>query len=144
MDGYRKVTAWSAPTPVAPALRLRRIVAPALLGAVLLGGGAQAQDADAAKGKILFTQRCAACHQIAAKSTPAAPGLAGVYGRPVAGLTDFAYSAGLKAKAGAWDDASLDAYLASPPKFAPGGKMFTAVPSATDRAALIAFLKTAN
>jgi cytochrome c len=83
-----------------------------------------AHAADAAK---VFQLQCKTCHQ--AKSTPMGPGLGGVAGRPIASLGDFTYSAALKAKTGSWDDASLDAYLAAPGKFAPGGKMPAALPA---------------
>ncbi len=80
---------------------------------------AQAQD-----GATLFARQCAGCHKPGAKSTPAAPALQGVFGRPIASLTDFAYSPGLKAEAGhSWSAASLEAYLAAPQTFAPGSAM---------------------
>ena len=70
------------------------------------------------------------------------PSLAGVAGRKIAGLADFKYSAGLTAKAGApWTDASLDAFLTTPAKFAPGTKMMTGVTNPADRAAVVAYLK---
>lgn len=118
----------------------------AMLGAGLalcLAGAANAQDA--AAGKAAFGPRCGTCHQVdSAKSGLAGPSLKGVFGRKVAGLSDFAYSAGLKGKGGVWTAANLDAFLASPVKFAPGGKMFTAVTDPKDRANLIAYLKSAK
>ena len=96
--------------------------------------------AHAADGAKLFQLQCKTCHQ--AKSTPMGPSLGGVAGRPIASLSDFTYSAGLKAKGGTWTDAALDAYLTSPAKFAAGTKMPAAVPAAADRAAVIAYLKT--
>ena len=94
----------------------------------------------AADGARTYNLQCRTCH--AAKSSVAGPSLNGVAGRKIAGLTDFAYSAALKGKAGAWTDAALDAYLAAPTKFAPGGRMITALASPADRAAVIAHLKT--
>lgn len=106
-------------------------------------GAASAQDATA--GKAAFAGRCGACHQVAdAKSGPAAPSLKGVYGRKIAALADFNYSPALKAKGGIWSAVELDAYLASPVKFAPGGKMFMAVTNPADRANIVAYLKTAK
>ncbi len=108
-----------------------------------LANGAAAQDA--AAGKAAFGARCGGCHQIAtAASGPVGPSLQGVYGRKIASLGDFNYSTALKSKGGSWTAASLDAFLTSPVKFAPGGKMFTAVTAPSDRANLIAYLKTAK
>lgn len=94
----------------------------------------------AADGAKTFLLQCGSCHQ--AKSSPMGPSLAGVAGRKIASLGDFAYSEALKAKGGAWTDARLDAYLAAPTRFAPGSKMSVALAAAPDRAAVIAYLKT--
>lgn len=101
---------------------------------------ASAGLAHAADGAKLYQLQCKTCHQ--AKSTPMGPSLAGSPGRKIASLGDYAYSNALKAKDGTWTDANLDAYLAAPGKFAPGGKMPAAMPAAADRAAVIAYLKT--
>lgn len=104
-------------------------------------GAAQAQDA--AAGKATFMGRCGACHQVdTAKSGPIAPSLKGVVGRKVASMPDFNYSDALKAKGGKWTPAAIDVFLASPMKTVPGTKMMMAVPVATDRANLVAYLKT--
>ncbi|HEX5379319.1 MAG TPA: c-type cytochrome [Phenylobacterium sp.] len=109
------------------------------LAAVLLLA-AQPGLAHAADGAKIFQLQCKTCHQ--AKSTPAGPSLGGVAGRKIAGLGDYAYSPALKAKAGTWTDADLDAFLTAPAKFAPGNKMPAALPGAADRAAVIAYMKT--
>jgi cytochrome c len=93
-----------------------------------------------ADGAGLFAQRCAGCHTVTVKSSPGGPSLKGVVGRRIAGLSDFSYSAGLKAKGGTWTAANLGAFLAAPSAFAPGSKMFVSVPAPADRAALIAYL----
>ena len=121
------------------------VLAMAMGGLFALGltGAASAQDA--AAGKAAFGARCGGCHQVAASSSgPMGPSLKGVYGRKIGSLGDFAYSAALKGKGGSWTVASLDAFLTSPVKFSPGGKMFTAVTAPADRANLIAYLKTAK
>ena len=107
------------------------------LAALIALSVSAAQAADAAK---TFQLQCKTCHQ--AKSTPMGPSLTGVAGRGVASLTDFKYSPALAAKGGTWTDASLDAFLAGPGKFAPGSKMPAALPAAPDRVAMIAYLKT--
>lgn len=114
------------------------------LALIALGGVTSAlmsvQPAAAQDGARLFNLQCRTCH--GDKSTPMGPTLAGVAGAPIAGRSDFTYSAGLKSRSGAWTDANLDAYLAKPLAFAPGTRMVTAVPSAENRAALIAHMKT--
>jgi cytochrome c len=101
---------------------------------------------DAAKGQKSFA-KCASCHN----TTPGGangigPNLAGVFGEAVAqGRGGFAFSDGLKAKGGKWDDASLDAWLTDPAKYAAGTKMtFAGLPDAQERANVIAYLKTAK
>lgn len=113
---------------------IRTTLALAMLAA-LSAGAARAAD-----GAKTYQLQCKTCHQ--AKSTPMGPSLNGVAGRKIAGLTDFKYSPALTAKDGTWTDASLDAFLAAPGKFAPGSKMPAALPGAPDRAAVIAYLKT--
>lgn len=116
-------------------MRLSQTV-PVLVAALLLTSG----PALAADGARIFLLQCKTCH--GAQSGIAGPTLNGVVGRKVGSAPGFAYSSALKAKGGTWSEASLGAYLAAPQAFAPGGRMATAVTSADDRAAVIAYLKT--
>jgi cytochrome c len=94
-------------------------------------------------GKALFEGSCADCHGLDAASTYTAPTLKGVVGRKIAGLGDFNYSDGLKARAGGtWTDAALDAFLADPKAFAPGVQMFASETDPAKRKAIIDYLKT--
>ena len=100
--------------------------------------------ADAAKGEAIFA-KCKACHTIdQGGANGIGPNLFGVAGEKVAGdRGGFAFSDALKAKGGTWDDATLDAWLSGPAKFAAGTKMtFAGLPSAQDRADVIAYLKS--
>ncbi|MFN3512053.1 MAG: c-type cytochrome [Phenylobacterium sp.] len=106
----------------------------ALAALALLPAAAQAAD-----GGRVFQLQCRTCH--GAASTAMGPALDGVAGAKIAARADFAYSKALKAKEGTWTDAALDAYLAAPLKFAPGGRMTTAVANPADRAAVIDYLK---
>lgn len=117
---------------------MRLVLATALAGLLALA----AAPASARDGAALFNGQCKSCHSITAAGGPAGPSLKGVYGRKIAGAPAYAYSAGLKAKTGTWGDANLDAFLANPAGFAPGGKMFVKVAKPEDRAALIGYLKT--
>jgi cytochrome c len=96
----------------------------------------------AADGAALYAGQCKGCHGDAGRGGPAGPALKGVSGRKVASAPGFAYSAGLKAKGGSWNDANLDAFLTNPGGFAPGSRMFSRVAAPADRAAVIAYLKT--
>jgi cytochrome c len=100
-------------------------------------------DPALAAGEAVF-KRCVACHTLDPSGRNGiGPDLWGVVGRAVATQPGFAYSAAMKAKGGVWDEAALDAYLTSPMRTVPGGKMaFAGLPNAADRAAVIAYLKS--
>ncbi|MDP1737379.1 MAG: c-type cytochrome [Caulobacter sp.] len=100
---------------------------------------AAAQD-----GQALYNAQCRSCHTLTGVNSPAGPSLKGVSGRRIAAAPGYNFSAGLKGKAGTWTDASLDAYLANPAGFAPGGKMFARVAQPGARAAIISYLKAQN
>lgn len=94
-------------------------------------------------GRQVFSAKCATCHKANNSVGGAvAPNLSGVYGRKIASLSDYQYSVPLKHQQGTWDDHSLDAYLAAPQKFAPGGKMADGVSDPKQRAALVKYLKS--
>ena len=112
-----------------------RSVAAASLAALALS--LVAAPAQAADGAQLFNMQCKMCHT----GGPMGPTLTGVAGGKIA-AKEFAYSPALKAKGGTWTDQNLDAFLAAPSKFAPGTKMMLSVPSAENRTAIIAHLKT--
>lgn len=97
---------------------------------------------DVARGKQLFAT-CAACHNTQGVSSDAGPSMAGIVGRPSASRDDFRYSRTMSRAGVVWDAAQLDRYLADPQATIPGTRMaFAGMPSATDRADLIAYLAT--
>lgn len=99
---------------------------------------------DAAKGEGIFA-KCKACHTIEkGGANGIGPNLFGVYGEKVAGdRGGYAFSDALKSKGGNWDDATLDAWLAGPAKFAQGTKMtFAGISDPQQRADVIAYLKS--
>ena len=102
-----------------------------------------AAPAEAATGEALFNDKCGDCHTVGAASGDA-PTLKGVVGRKIASLTDFQYSAALKAKDGVWTEAALNAFLADPKGFAPGTAMFGGASDPADRQAIIDYLKTVH
>lgn len=112
------------------------------------GGGAAAvpiavmmQTADVAAGEQVF-KKCSACHTInQGGANGIGPNLWATMGKPLASHAGFAYSDALKAVGGTWTFEQMDAWLASPRRFADGTKMsFAGLSSAEDRANLIAYL----
>ena len=98
-------------------------------------------SADPVKGEQVF-KKCAACHN-AAKGGPNAlgPNLWGAYGKPHGHVPGFAYSDALKSKPGVWDWASMNEWLTSPKKYAPGSKMtFAGLSKPDERANVMAYL----
>ena len=120
-------------------MSISRALSLALLLSAVVVSSAQAEG-DAAHGKTLFG-RCAVCHAATAQNK-VGPGLAGVFGRPAGTAPNFRYSKALAGDAKPWDDQTLDSFLAAPAKAVPGTTMTVAVPGATDRADIIAYLKT--
>jgi len=111
------------------------------LALLLLAAPALAAPAPAATVEDQFNDKCGDCHTVDGNSYTA-PSLKGVFGRKIASLPDFQYSDALKAKGGAWTEAALDAYLADPKAFAPGGAMTGSAPDPATRQAIIDYLKT--
>ena len=116
----------------------------AVVGATFAGftsAAAQSAEGDAARGKTVYA-RCAACHDLNTGATRLGPSLKGVIGRTSGTSPGFNYSQALKDKAVVWNAASLDQFLAAPPKYVPGNRMaFPPMANAKDRADLIAFLE---
>ena len=94
-------------------------------------------EGDEDAGYELYAESCRACH-----SGVIAPSLKGAFGRSVAGIEGYAYSAGLAARSGEqWTEANLHAFLSDPSAFAEGSKMQKKVVDPQERADIIAFLK---
>ena len=122
-----------------------------IAGVVEAGAGAAVAEkpieyylaaSDPAKGEQVF-KKCAACHNADKGGANAlGPNLWGVPGEPIGkGAAGFAFSSALSGKGGNWDWNSLNEWLSSPKKFAPGTKMtFAGLGSPEDRANVIAFL----
>jgi cytochrome c len=123
-------------------------IAVAVAGLLALSGSALAAG-DAAKGKEVFA-KCAICHQIGpGAKTLIGPELNGIIGRKAASVADFpSYSAGMK-KLGdsgwVWTEENIDKWIANPKAMIPDSMMalaFPGLPDATERADVIAYLKT--
>ena len=96
------------------------------------------QPGDPVRGKELY-QGCNACHSI--DDNDIGPRHRGVVGRRAGSLTDYNYSAALKASGLTWDAATLERWLTNPSALVPGTKMYFKLDSAKDRADVIAYLQ---
>jgi cytochrome c len=108
-----------------------------------LVGTAQAQG-DAARGQKKF-EECAACHTLDRGSNNVGPSLNGVFDRKAGALADFRYSPALKRSGITWTAQTLDSFITDPQAIVPANRMpYAGMPSAADRADLIAYLQKAT
>lgn len=111
------------------ALALTTLAAPGARAAGLIG--------DPVHGKALY-QACSGCHSL--DENDVGPKHRGVVGRKAGTAPGYNYSPALKALGLIWTPANLDRWLTNPQAVAPGARMYFSVPSAQNRADLIAYL----
>jgi len=92
---------------------------------------------DPARGQTVY-QVCMGCHSL--DEDDVGPRHRGVVGRVAGTVPGYAYSPALKSSHIVWDPDTLDRWLTNPQALVPGAKMFFAMPSARDRADVIAYL----
>lgn len=110
-----------------------------LEGALLLAALA---TGDPKAGEAIYP-RCAACHALAYDRV--GPRHCGLIGRPAGSVAGFEYSPAMKRSKLTWTRESLERFLADPIGTVPGTTMtYAGVPSAKERADLIAFLANAK
>ncbi len=88
-----------------------------------------------------FTQ-CRVCHAVEPGQNGIGPSLAGVVGRRAGTAAGFSYSDDMSALGTTWNDGTLDRYLADPSGMVPSTTMAIGPLDATQRRAIIAYLKT--
>jgi len=92
---------------------------------------------DPIRGKTVY-QVCMGCHSL--DEDDVGPRHRGVVGRVAGTVPGYAYSPALKNSHIVWDPDTLDRWLTNPQALVPGAKMFFAMPSARERADVIAYL----
>jgi cytochrome c len=114
----------------------------ALILVVALAAPQPAAAGDAEAGKTAF-KKCALCHTTEAGKNKVGPSLFGVVGRKSGSLDGFSYSESMKKFDHAWDEQTLDTYLADPRATVPGTKMiFPGIKDEKERQDVIAYLET--
>ncbi len=119
--------------------RFAAAIAALSLGALVT----QANAADPAAGKAVFSANCAICHSVQPGKNMVGPSLFGIIGRKTGSVPGFHYSAANQNANIVWDETSLDKYLQSPRSVIPGTIMtYAGLKDDTKRADLIAYLAT--
>jgi cytochrome c len=102
---------------------------------------------NAANGKKVFARNCANCHNMAVKGKHGiGPLLGNVWGRNIASVKGFKFSAALGGKKGGkWDAEQLEKWLTNPGGFASGTTMaFAGLKNAKDREDVIRYMYEAH
>jgi cytochrome c len=119
------------------ALALPAVVVVLAAASVYAATGPDKPPGDPAHGKTVY-QACMGCHSL--DEDDVGPRHRGVLGRVAGTVPGYAYSPALKNSHIVWDRETLDRWLTNPQALVPGAKMFFAMPSAQDRADVIAYL----
>ncbi len=118
-----------------------RIIASTFASVLMAFSGLASAAGDADRGKLLYQQRCAACHSVDYNGV--GPAQKGVFGSTAGKAPGYVYSDALKASTVVWSDKTLNQWLADPQKLIPGQKMGLSVPDAKERGDILAYLKKA-
>jgi cytochrome c len=103
---------------------------------------ARAAPPDAERGRDVFAKRCSGCHAL--DSDKEGPRLRGVFGRKAGSVAGFPYSDAVRNSGIVWDENHLNRWLENPEQIVKDNNMEFHVGDAAERAALVAFLKSAD
>jgi cytochrome c len=124
-------------------MQAKMIPAAALaLAALVSTYSARAAQLDSSAGRIAFEKRCTGCHAL--DHDKEGPRLGGVIGRKAGTVAGFPYSDAVKGSSMVWSEDLLDKWLTDPETVIPATDMAFRLDNAGERAAIIAFLKTAK
>lgn len=102
---------------------------------------ASAQQVDATKGADVFATHCSECHSLKEGKDKKGPTLFHIFGAKASQREGFAYSDAMRNSQLVWNAENLAAYVVSPKKFLPGGKMkYDGLDNPAELADLISFL----
>jgi cytochrome c len=101
----------------------------------------EAQDDE---GMVAYNNACRTCHSFKPDDNRLGPTLHGIVGRKAGSLPGFQFTSAMKASGITWDEANLDKFIANPEAVVNGNGMkpFGGVADATERAKIVAYLKT--
>lgn len=108
------------------------------------GGGTEyaSLTGNADAGKRVFV-KCRACHVVEEGQNRVGPSLYGIVGREAGSVEGFNYSEANANSGITWTEEVMFEYLENPQEYIPGTRMiFPGLPSAQDRADVIAYLKS--
>jgi cytochrome c len=125
-------------------LRLGTFVATALLIALANAAFADGPNESAKRGAAAY-RLCASCHSLRPGVSLSGPSLANLWGRKAGTTAEYGrYTDALKGSGIAWDENTLNAWLADPQAMVPGTTMtFRGIPQNDTRGNLIEFLRLA-
>ena len=121
----------------AAALTLASAVIALSAASVFAVAAPERPQGDPVRGRTVY-QVCMACHSL--DEDDVGPHHRGVVGRVAGTVPGYAYSPALKNSHIVWGPDTLDRWLTNPQGLVPGAKMFFTMPSARDRADVIAYL----
>ncbi len=90
-------------------------------------------------GRMLFSGKCASCHEVDERSK-VGPGLKSIVGREIGNIEEFPYTDALANASGKWTASKLNAFLADPNAFAEGTSMPGVGMDKYERKALVEYL----
>ena len=126
-------------------IRCGSMSAAAIALLVLSVGDIAAAAGDPKRGAQVF-QACMACHSVKPGEHLTGPSLAGIWNRKAGTVEGFQrYSDALKHTNVAWNEATLDRWLANPEQFVAGNNMtFPGLRESKDRQDVIAYLRAVS
>lgn len=94
-------------------------------------------------GQLMFNNACRTCHAVKQGDNRLGPNLYKIIGRLAGSVDGYGYSSALENADFAWNEETLDRFIANPEQAVPGNNMrpFGGISSKEDRAKIIGFLR---